>query len=148
MKILKEIQRLCLFLILVFALILHSCVLSDCWYDYKWIIENKTNSNIRIYYRSFDIYPEIDTTIILTQDSSKVILTDGYLDGCTGCWLTKNCGPDSRYGQGIIDSIYITMNDTMETKIYYSDYKKWSFSTDGDLGFYKISLTNTDFENR
>jgi len=118
---------------------------SDCWYDYEWIIENKTNSTIQIYYKTFDVYPEIDTTIILLQDSLKIIIRDGDFEGCTGCEINKNCGPDQRYGMGLIDSIYITMNDTMQAKLDYSDYEQWNFHTEGDLGIYHISLNEDDF---
>ena len=83
----------------------------------------------------------------MPQDSSKVIIRDGHLTGCSACWLTKKCGPNNKYGQGKIETIYIIMNDSMQTRIDYSNYKNWIYNSDGDVGIYRITLNNTDFEN-
>jgi len=50
-------KGLLIILFFISVILTQSCVLSDCWYDYEWIIENKTNSNISINYKTFDIYP-------------------------------------------------------------------------------------------
>jgi hypothetical protein len=147
-KMFKYIKKTNYFLFIFFILLFHSCVMSDCWYDYECIIDNKTSSDIKIYFMSSGLHPSIDTTIILPYDSSKVIITGGELDGCSGLFKPNKHGPYDDYVQYLIDSIYITMNDSMQTVLNYKNKQNWDFYVHGDSGIFKISLRKSDFVKR
>jgi hypothetical protein len=78
-----KLKKAKLILLLVSILGFNSCFFSDCIYDYKCIVTNKTHNKIKIYYKTSAVHPVINTTIILPKDSSKALIKDEQFDGCS-----------------------------------------------------------------
>lgn len=121
------------------SIFLHSCFPEDCASSYKYIIENKTNSDFKVNFQ----YCQVDSVTCLKKNTTEVFYESECLDGNMG-FFAKDC-PDPYVEMFKINSIGITMNDTMDTKINYSVYKNWSFTIKGDTGIFKISLSDSDF---
>ena len=124
-------------LLILFGLVLFSC---DCEYNYEYIIENKTSSNLMIYCRGRDSTDDEEKTKYISQDTSLIILKAYFFPG-GGC-----PGPDCEDGKYLIDSINIFMNDSLKTILDYKDYKNWTFTHGKSKGTFKVILFDTDFE--
>jgi hypothetical protein len=134
-KIIKNLKVI----ILLSPIILGSC---DCAYNYEFKIQNRTNSRIQIYCKAGYLNSDaIEKTVFLKRDSTTTIYKVNNFfpgGGCPGPWKE-----DGRY---LIDSIYISMNDTMETILNYRDIDNWMYTDSKLKGTFKVSLTNDDFE--
>lgn len=116
----------------------------DCGYNYEFIIDNNTNSELSVYCKAeYCCGDGIKRTISVPKDTSIIIWSSDVfaMGGCPGPFQ-ENCA-------GLIDSIFITMNDSLTTKLNYKDVNNWVFTGDGKAnnskGTYKISLSNSDF---
>ena len=131
-------------LITACSFVLISC---DCGYVYEFIVENKTSSELKVYCKAeYCCGDGINKTVTIEQDTSAIIWSSDAVFAGGGC-----PGPFKENCTNVIDSIFITMNDSMTTKLNYKDVNGWTFTSTGNIrstnskGTYKISLTDIDF---
>jgi len=117
-----------IFTIFGLTLLMTSC---EYGYDYTYTLTNKTDSQIKVYVKTF----RIDSIYTIAKDSTEILfITDHGIEGSKGPYFA-NVTED-------LDKFTVTINETSVSKRDYLKNESWTF-TKGD---YSTIVTNNEFK--
>jgi hypothetical protein len=116
-----------LFTLIGLIVIMTSC---EYAYDYSYSVTNKTDTQIKVYAKTF----LIDSAFNISKDSTKTLfIGDHGIEGSKGPYF-ENVTVD-------LDNFTVTKNDTLTSSKDYLKNESWTFKK----GDYSTIVTNEEF---